>query len=265
MIPNIAILTTVANFDLYKKSAPLFPQNIQKYVIDGTNGMHALESIKYMFKKLKNKNIEWLIMADEDVIFTDPNAVFEIIEYMKNNDYTVCGVRDGGAIPHRIQNPYLINTFFSILNFAELKKIWNEKGVTQNQYLKENEFEDDITALKYDYNVSSLYEPYYCFYLWLRRKGNRLLFLEASVPFNDDQITNEVKDCNGNTLLYHTWHARSYGVNEKHTFRIDKILNKFSLSKEGLNEPIVFKDKTFAFRMKLKKILAKILIKIKSF
>jgi len=132
---NIALLTTVANFELYKKSAPLFPQNIQKYVIDGTNGMHALESVKYMFKKLKNKNIEWLIMADEDVIFNNPNAVFEIIEHMKSNNYTVCGVRDGGMIPHRKQNPYLINTFFSILNFSAIEKSWNEKEIIKNNNL----------------------------------------------------------------------------------------------------------------------------------
>ncbi|WP_262710848.1 hypothetical protein [Flavobacterium franklandianum] len=39
MNSNIAILTTVINHELYQKSSQLFPQNIQKYVIDGTNGM----------------------------------------------------------------------------------------------------------------------------------------------------------------------------------------------------------------------------------
>ena len=66
---NIAILSTVVNFDLYQKSSPLFPKGIPKYVIDGRNGMHAMDSIRYMFKKLKDQNIDWLIMADEDVFF----------------------------------------------------------------------------------------------------------------------------------------------------------------------------------------------------
>ena len=263
MIPNVALLTTVANFELYKKTAPLFPQNIQKYVIDGTNGMHAFESIKYMFKKLKNKNIEWLIMSDEDVVFSNPNAIFEIIEHMKSNDYSICGVRDGGMIPHRKQNPYLINTFFSILNFADIEKSWNEKEIIKNQYVRNNEFDDDISNLIYEYNVSSTYEPYYCFYLWLRRNGKRFLFLEATVLLEEDEITNGVNDHNGNNILYHTWYARAYGINEKHTKRIDKIFSLLSVKNDNFINPIIFKDRTFAFRKRISKFMARVVAKIK--
>jgi hypothetical protein len=55
---NIAILSTIINKELYKKSSQLFPSNIQKYVIDGTNGMHGLDSIIYMMKMLKDRNID---------------------------------------------------------------------------------------------------------------------------------------------------------------------------------------------------------------
>jgi hypothetical protein len=96
-----ALLSTVINFELYGKSAQLFPKNYKKYVIDGTNGMHGLQSIFYMMKKLKGKNIEWLIMADEDVLFQNPNLVSEIIQKMEKEHYTVCGIRDGGLLSHR--------------------------------------------------------------------------------------------------------------------------------------------------------------------
>lgn len=112
MNSNIALLSTVINKELYQKSFQLFPQNIQKYVIDGTNGMFGLDSIFYMMKKLKNKDIEWLIMADEDVLFKNPNMVFDIIKKMESENYTVCGIRDGGLISHRKYSPYLINSFF---------------------------------------------------------------------------------------------------------------------------------------------------------
>ena len=81
MVENskIAMLSTVINFELYAKSSQFFPKDIQKYVIDGRNGMHGLESIIYMMKKLKRRNIEWLIMSDEDVLFQDAAVVFEII------------------------------------------------------------------------------------------------------------------------------------------------------------------------------------------
>ena len=220
---NIALLTTVINKELYQKSSQLFPQNIQKYVIDGTNGMHGLDSVFYMMKMLKGKGIEWLIMADEDVLFENSDVLFGIINKMDSENYTVCGVRDGGLISHRMYNPYLINTFFSIINFKEIESIWNKKEVLKNQYSIENEFEDDLSNLIGDYDILSAYEPYYCFYLWLRRNKKQFLFLDANQPFQEDKITNAVY-FEDKVLLYHTWYARSYGINKKHTDRINKIL-----------------------------------------
>ncbi|MDD5152039.1 MAG: hypothetical protein PHC28_16425, partial [Flavobacterium sp.] len=79
---KIAILSTVASKELYAKTASLFPKEIDKYVIDGTNGMYGLDSIDYMFRKVKNKNYEWLIMADEDVFFYKADLVFDVITKM---------------------------------------------------------------------------------------------------------------------------------------------------------------------------------------
>ena len=264
MTKNIAILSTVVNFDLYQKSSLLFPQDIPRYVIDGRNGMHAMDSICYMFKKLKDKKIDWLIMADEDVLFIDAALVFPIIERMEKDHITASGVRDGGVIPHRIQNPYGINTFFSILNFKEILAIWNEKEVMKNQYIVANEFTDDLSLLQGDYSKESLFEPYYRFYFWLRRKGKKFLFLEATVPFEDDAITNLVLDDLGKSILYHTWYARSYGNNEKHTKRIDAVIAKVQKTEVNRVDSIVFKDSTYAFKKYLHKQWQRIVLKLKT-
>ena len=261
---RIAILSTVVNFDLYNKSAQLFPKGIRKYVIDGRNGMHSVASILYMLRKLKNKNIDWLIMADEDVLFINPDLVFDCIARMQKNNITVCGVRDGGIIPHRMQNPYAINTFFSILNFKEILAIWNEREMLKNQYTVAGEFDDDLSKLTGEYNVNSIYEPYYCFYFWLRRNDKKILFLDADMPFENDQIANRVKDDLGNELLYHTWYARSYGDNEKHTKRIDAIFDKVHFNAGELPKPEIFKDLTYAFRKNLKKQFDRVINKLKS-
>jgi hypothetical protein len=265
MSKNIAILSTVVNFDLYQKSSALFPKDIRSYVIDGRNGMHAMDSICYMFKKLKNQNIDWLIMADEDVLFIDSNLVFSLINEMGIGNFSVCGVRDGGVIPHRIQNPYGINTFFSILNFKEILDLWDEKEVLKNQYIKENEFDDDLSLLKGDYSKESLFEPYYCFYFWLRRKGKKFLFLEATVPFEEDSISNLVVDSYQNPILYHTWYARSYGSNEKHTKRIDAIFNKMQGVKNIAQTPIIFKDPIYAYKKYCLKQYHRVRTKLESF
>lgn len=260
---KIAILTTVINKELYQKSSQLFPKDIQKYIIDGTNGMHGIHSICYMMKKLKNKNIEWLIMADEDVLFLNTNSVYTIIEEMKSKDYIVSGVRDGGAIAIRSMSPFLINTFFSIINFKELEKIWNEKEVLKNQYIYGDEFIENLDLLNEKYDLNSLYEPYYCFYFWLRRKNRKILFLDASTPFQDDRITTLVKDTKGINMLYHTWYARSYGENDKHTRRIDKIFDLLEFKNGFVSEPIIYKHKYFFILKKLTKLKIRILMRLR--
>ncbi|WP_298555152.1 hypothetical protein [uncultured Algibacter sp.] len=149
---KIAILTTVVNFELYEKTSILFPKGIKRYVIDGRNRMHGIDSIKFMISKLKDTAIEWLIMADEDVIFYKPDTVFAIIERMINEDYTVAGVRDGGIIAHRNHNPYVINTFFSILNLKTVLGIWDKRAMLKHQYTKPNEFKD-LQHLNFAYNA----------------------------------------------------------------------------------------------------------------
>ncbi len=262
MNSTIAIVTTVINKELHQKSSLLFPTIGVQYVIDGTNKMHGIDSVFYMMKKLKGKGIDWLIMADEDVLFINEQGVYDTIDYMNANNYMVCGVRDGGQIGIRIQNPYVINTFFSILNFKELESIWNKKEILENQYLIENEFRDDLEKLHGKYDKMSLYEPYYCFYLWLRRKGKKILFLEATIPLQGDDITTLVFDINNKELAYHTWYARSYGENKKHTERIDKVIKLLDFSKVNSIEVTYFKDKFFGMRYNLKKLWVRIKMKL---
>ncbi len=249
---KIAVLTTVANFELYKITSKHFPKGIQKYVIDGRDGMYGVHSIKYMMKKLRGKGIEWLIMCDEDVIFTKSDVVFSIINEMLLNEYTVCGIRDGGLIKHRKQNPWAINTFFSVLNFKEIEEHWNEKEVLKNQYILENEFKDDLSKLTEEFDTQSIYEAYYCFYFWLRRRNKKFLFLDAQQY--DDGISNTVLFQN-QVFLYHTWYARSYGRSKKHTERINYLLDNklFEKNDEEYSGPIIFEDETLNFQKKIKK------------
>lgn len=241
---RIALLTTVINWDLYKRSSVYFPDSTERYVIDGTNGMYGIESIFFMIKKLKNSSIDWLVMADEDVLFIDPEGIHSIIDKMEKENFLVCGARDGGAMELRNHNPNSINTFFSIINFRRLKQLWNSKEILKNQYILQNEFDDYPKDSSIPFDAMSLYESYYCFYFWLRRKGEKILFLNAKTPFNDG-ITTLLFDTNNKTLLYHTWFARVYGKNEEQTTRIDEIFNLLKPANNQYKQPIIFKDKLF--------------------
>ena len=108
----------------------------------------------------------------------------------------------------------LLILFFSILNFREVESMWNKEEVLKNQYIEENEFNDDLSNLPYGYDVLNCYEPYYCFYFWLRRKNKKTLFINSTMC--SDSISNLVSHKN-EEFLCHTWYARSYGINDKHS------------------------------------------------
>ena len=145
-------------------------------------------------------------------------------------------------------------------------KYYNKKEVLKNKFTNINEFDDDLTKLRYSYDKNSLYEPYYCFYLWLRRKGERILFLDSiMLDSTNDKISNIVKDTNGDILLYHTWYARSYGNNEKHTKRINQVLHQINIPESKRKIEIVFKDDYFKFKKIGLKFLKRFKQKIKNF
>ncbi|MDQ6472087.1 hypothetical protein RB619_15650 [Flavobacterium sp. LHD-80] len=251
---KVAILSTVNNFKLYAKSSSLYPSNIESYVFDGRNGMFGIFSIKFMMKVFKKKDIDWLVLMDEDALFVKPDLIYPLIDYMKTNDYIISGVRDGGALPERSGNPYVMNPFFSIINFKELKKIWDEKEMLKNHYIIENEFDDDLSNLKYPYDKMSMSEPYYCFYLWLKRKNKKMLFLDVDLPFSDDQITNVVYDLNHQPLVYHTWFSREYGdLRGRHTARIDRVFEEFENKNYGSQPVKIYKDKLFPLKNRFRR------------
>jgi hypothetical protein len=259
---NVAILTTLINKGLYDKSAQLFPEGIQRYVIDGRHELFGIDSIYLMMKRLGGKGIDWLVMADEDVLFIHPEYIRDIIKDLNESGEILCGVRDGGQIPNRTYSPYLINTFFSVVNFKKLESIWNEKEVRRNQYINDGEFSENLDDLPEEYDTNSLYEPYYRFYFWLRRKGEKIRFLHAVKPFEDDHKTTLVFDTRNREMLYHTWYARLYGVDQNHTRRIDRIFNMLNFRNIEAPNFILLTDPMFRFRRSWGKLTKRVLMKI---
>jgi hypothetical protein len=252
---KIAIVTTVVNFELYNKTSTLFPVGIEKYVIDGTDGMYGIHSINFMFNKFKNKNYDWIIMIDEDVFFYDSNLVFELIDYMQNNHFSIAGIRDGGTIKHRLFNPEAINTFFSIVNFAEIKVRFNYKEILSFQkYIPNLYFNNDYSELKFDFNINSLKEPYYCFYFWLHHNDFKFLYLNADSPLENDDIGNTILSPDGKKIAFHSWYARAYNVYEDQTIRINQFLNDFNIQDKDidLKSYKILKKPFFNFSKKLK-------------
>ncbi|MCL7764212.1 hypothetical protein MPF19_12360 [Polaribacter sp. Z014] len=261
MMKKIAVLTTVSNFELYNKTNHLFGLEYDRYVIDGRDGMYGIQSVLYMMKKFKNLDYDYIIMADEDFILQSNKTLIDLIDEMDKNNITVSGVRDGGVINHRNYNPFCINTFFSVINLKKIKLIWNKKEMLSNQKIEIGEFFLN-EVLDYQYDECSLYEPYYCFYLWLLRKGEKIKYLTSkSLNLNNDCITNVIYH-NSIIIGFHSWYARAYGSNKKQTERIDLLLNDLDNNSLVTINYILWKDNTFKYKLYLKKFFRKIMIKL---
>lgn len=119
------MITTINNLLLFSQTIAFFSDTFKTFVIDGSKGIFSLNSIKFMFKKLRNQKLKWLVMADEDVIYVNPESVMNMIQSMEENNIDVCGVRDGGQLLWRNKNPNVLILFFCILNF---EKIYSKKN-----------------------------------------------------------------------------------------------------------------------------------------
>ena len=179
-------------------------------------------------------------MVDEDVFFYDSDLIYELIIKMNEEGFGICGIRDGGVIQHRFDNPLAVNTFFCILNFKEIKKDFSyDKILKYQKFIPDLYIDEDFKKLPYKYNISSLKEPYYCFNFWLKSKGFKFLYLNAINPVKGDTIGNVILNCNNKKIGFHSWYARAYNVYEDQTLRINSFINEFGIDKS------LIKDKDF--------------------
>jgi hypothetical protein len=245
---RISFISTVSNFKLYKKTSIFYPSNIDRFVIDGTEGMYGLRSIFFMMEKLKAKDIDWLIMIDEDGVLIDYDNILDLIEYMDENNFLVCGMQDGGVNPIRKSSPIALNTYFSIIDFKKLKKIWNAEQILKNQFINKEEFEIFSDFIKYEYDEESIFEEYYCFYFWILRNEHKILYLNAENSIEGDAYSNVLFNHLNKPIMYHTWYGRLYEKSKLHTDRINNVIeirNKINNNKSSYIKPIVYKDKSF--------------------
>jgi len=258
---RIAIVTTVVSFKLYKKTATLFPKGIDKIVIDGTTGLYGINSIKTIFRKKIFKKYDWIILVDEDVFFYDSNLVFKLIEQMQEQKYSICGVRDGGVIKHRFDNPLAVNTFFCIIDYKEIVKEFTfDKVLECQRFFPGLYLNEDYSNLPYEYNIKSLKEPYYCFYFWLKLNRHKFLYLETVNPVDEDEFGNIILSENNEKIAFHSWYARAYDVNEKHTKRINSVLNDFDLLNANIksNDYSIVRFPFYNWKKRVKKFIKQI-------
>jgi hypothetical protein len=101
--------------------------------------------------------------------------------------------------------------------------------IKKNQYLVPHEFGNQLSIQQGKYNYEILAEPYYCFFLWLKRKGMNFKYLKTSQNyFKNDSITTTIY-VDDVIFCHHTWYAREYTNCNIQKNRIDKVISSMSL------------------------------------
>lgn len=258
---SIAIVTTVNNWDLYGKTSKSFPMEVDIYAVDGSDRFYGLRSLMFVLKKFKKTSYKWLLLVDEDAVFSSTTELYSLIRYMEAEKITACGMRDGGEIKWRNFSPYSINTFFCIINLEKIYKVFNSKEIIDNQYILKDEFSYQIPNLKYsNYRKDSLFEEYYCFFFWLLRKNKKIFYLEATNPFHDE--TTALKNHKNEVFLYHAWYSRFYGKDKVHTERINKMIDLGQKTNNTVS-PVLLKNIPYKLKFLVYKYYRRFLRKLR--
>lgn len=190
----------------------LFP-NSDHIKIDGRTGWF---NIWYKWLDIAlSYDADWYIHIDEDCFITSDEEIYNLIQYMTDNNIDISGPPDG-HFEYRSANHMALNSFFMIMNRKCIETWFNRKSVPQfkKEWIEEYPYEKKNTS-NYDYNmefgssgkpVNIIWkpdtEPYYDFMWVLKDNGIKFNYLEPI--FGDEfQTTNLL-----NNTIYHMWFQR---------------------------------------------------------
>lgn len=210
---KIAFFTRSMNYSLYKLSDNTISLPFKHYRLTYTTAQGYLEKIlKY--------DIDYAINIDEDAFVIDNNALLKLLEYCIEEKIVNCGMRDGGILPIRTGNPVVTNPFFNILDVKTIKKDFSN-SIVSNFLNNAIDYKKIIPEyLPFKYEITSNYEPFYPFFIWLNT-NYKVLYLE--VKEHNDTFSTILYNQINEPILYHSWHSRSFGIDQFHTNRINNL------------------------------------------
>lgn len=175
----------------------------------------------YLYKMLEDIDADIVINIDEDAFIFDCERLKNLVEYVIENEYVNCGMRDGGVVGMRPYSPIVTNPYFNILNVRLIKKYFSEdeiRKITVHPNLDSKTYSDLFLKMPYEICMA---EPYYPFFLWLGMNF-KTLYLDAEKHTDDYSTT--LKNHLGEPFLIHTWFSRLYYFDYFHTKRINAVI-----------------------------------------
>lgn len=239
---NTCIIVNTMSDDLLDKSKQFYEHlNICKIYVEGKHGLYGLDFLEKIIND-KSISFDWVILLDEDFFLTDTDELFSLLSYMKDNEYHVCGMPDGGVVNIRHHNPVAINPFFCIININKVRNIYSAKEV------KKAIFDDDLMTylpkhlIKTPYDIDG-FEKYYKLFFFLLRNNINFLYLDAEsankVDKKLDATSTAIKSHDGAVIGFHSWYARQW---REHEQRINNLITYCENNKKVESQELLLEN-----------------------
>ena len=164
----------------------------------------ALDYLVHCVDAYKDK-YDWIINVDDDAFLCNFQALYDLMVYMEENQYDICGMADGLTYtPRDVFNPTSMNPFFNVIQLKTLKpKLPNGVHDMLAQYspglLKHVDlsiYHPEMwgkTAEQMQGNEYPIgYEPYYYFFYAILPKAKLLWLYGRSYNFDENVPRHEV-------------------------------------------------------------------------
>jgi len=220
---RIKIFTRSFSLEMYRHASNLF-KTMGLPVVRLTDQM----ADGYFYTMLKDTSCNIAINIDEDAFVVNSEAIFDLIEFVLENEYANAGCSDAGAGVPRGGNPVITNPFFNILNLELIRKMPIDKNIINKfnyKAVKEEMIANFPQAANFPVEKYNIYdaEPYYPFFFWLAYNFKTLYLPNER---HRDGISTILYNHKNEIICYHSWFARFYNVKSEQTKRINELMNE---------------------------------------
>lgn len=201
-----------------------------------------------------NDTHDWVINVDDDCFLTDFKALYDLMAYMDDHEYDLCGTPDGLTYtPRDVSNAASMNPFFNVFRIKSLKhKCPTQKIAYRPDLIKHidlSKFHPEIhgktvetlDGTEWLHVFQEAYFP--VFWALLQNAKNLHLYARSyddnkqGIVLPDDSTSTVLYNHENVPICYHTWFARYYNIPQdlilsdcgsvaENKKRIDKVIEK---------------------------------------
>lgn len=210
------------------------------YVVDG-NKKWALSCFLEILEYAALKNFKYIIYIDADCFITSILNLKNIFTKFKNGGFAFAGMPDGGCVPVRIHNKFLINPFFSMFNVSlcnenlNYEKLYSAKVLSSLDDVNLRNLESTLSqcpnAAESKFSIDC-FENYYKLFSQLAVNHKIMYLIAGQLPCKMSPVTviyDGIAE-NKNAVCIHSWYAR-----KTDKINMSRIRDIFQLSKTFSN------------------------------